>query len=97
VFTIILACVYSQTQHIIVDKTHYRRHVSAQNVAILGRTCEQINDHCTALVGGDSYMVCKYVLRFRLKIIIVLTLSLLMSYVDGAPCKAGNFNVVYRV
>jgi hypothetical protein len=24
-----------------------------------------------------------------------LTLSLLMSYVDGAPCKARNFNIVY--
>jgi hypothetical protein len=25
----------------------------------------------------------------------VLTLSLLMSYIYGAPCKARNFNVVY--
>jgi hypothetical protein len=25
----------------------------------------------------------------------VLTLSLLMSYINGAPCKARNFNVVY--
>jgi hypothetical protein len=24
-----------------------------------------------------------------------LTFSLLMSYIDGAPCKARNFNVVY--
>jgi hypothetical protein len=24
-----------------------------------------------------------------------LTLSLLMSYINGAPCKAENFNVVY--
>jgi hypothetical protein len=26
---------------------------------------------------------------------LVLTLSLLMSYIYGAPCKARNFNVVY--
>jgi hypothetical protein len=25
----------------------------------------------------------------------ILTLSLLMSYIYGAPCKAKNFNVVY--
>jgi hypothetical protein len=25
----------------------------------------------------------------------ILTLSLLMSYICGAPCKARNFNVVY--
>jgi hypothetical protein len=28
-------------------------------------------------------------------IVTVLTLSLLMSYICGAPCKARNFNVVY--
>jgi hypothetical protein len=27
--------------------------------------------------------------------LLILTLSLLMSYIYGAPCKARNFNVVY--
>jgi hypothetical protein len=30
-----------------------------------------------------------------INIITTLTLSLLMSYIYGAPCKARNFNVVY--
>jgi hypothetical protein len=29
------------------------------------------------------------------KNVTILTLSLLMSYIFGAPCKARNFNVVY--
>jgi hypothetical protein len=35
VFIILLIGVHSQTQHIIVDKPLYRRHVSAHNIAIL--------------------------------------------------------------
>jgi hypothetical protein len=31
------------------------------------------------------------------KSIVSLTLSLLMLYTHGTPCKARNFNVVYRV
>jgi hypothetical protein len=33
--------------------------------------------------------------RLRLRWGVVLTLSLLMSYIYGTPCKARNFNVVY--
>jgi hypothetical protein len=32
---------------------------------------------------------------FMLQIVVILTLSLLMSNLYGAPCKAINFNVVY--
>jgi hypothetical protein len=34
-------------------------------------------------------------LQYRPVNTVVLTLSLLMSYIYGAPCKARNFNVVY--
>jgi hypothetical protein len=32
---------------------------------------------------------------FHKRLVVMLTLNLLMSYIHGAPCKARNFNVVY--
>jgi hypothetical protein len=52
-----LVFVYSQTQHIIVDKTLDRRRVSAQNIAIFRPYANIRTDHCTALVGGDIYII----------------------------------------
>jgi hypothetical protein len=46
-----------------------RRHVSAQNVAIFWPFTNVRTDHCTAVVGGDTCMVCRHVLRSSLRII----------------------------
>jgi hypothetical protein len=54
------------------------------------KTVQMTADRCLSTTAAARHYVCT-----TTRVVTFLILSLLMSYICGAPCKARNFNVVY--
>jgi hypothetical protein len=67
--------------------------LNSQNVTLQIRTETLVGRRAECKLSDWTYTVVKLPSIFCMDI--GLTLSLLMSYVCGAPCKSRNFNVVY--